>query len=448
MMRATVFFGLIVTACLSAAHAAGEARPGLLITHRPSAVALYFTWLLDGDSDRDAHVGVEYRKKGREEWQKAAPGVRARADASFTACVGGLEPQTEYECRLTLSDPDGVQGEAIRTVSVRTTALHEYAPNFPQGFAGRFARGKPVLRIKDGDTVLTTTALGNAARGPVFVEGAEPGDALAVRLESLEPEEYGRSTAQLVSHVLDPQTREANKDLKYVHAEWKVDPKTGIAAFTKVRDFGKWDGKNVVDVPVNLGTVELPVRPMIGTIGVALDVDESKAPNGMSSGTHGGNMDWSGTVAGVTMYFPVAVPGALLCLGDAHALQGDGEITNEAIEIGMKVRFTAWTVKGWKINWPRGEDADYIFAIGCSPPPLDRALQAATSEIYSWLQTDYKLDRRSAAILMGVCLKYEVGNIVDPAWTMVCKVPKSVLRRFGTSPNERPWPAVPSASRP
>jgi acetamidase/formamidase len=97
---------------------------------------------------------------------------------------------------------------------------------------------------------------------------------------------------------------------------------------------------------------------------VALDVDESKAPNGMSSGTHGGNIDWSGMVAGITMYFPVEVPGALFCLGDAHALQGDGEITNEAIEIDMKVRFTAWTVKKWKIKWPRGEDADYIFAIG------------------------------------------------------------------------------------
>jgi acetamidase/formamidase len=158
----------------------------------------------------------------------------------------------------------------------------------------------------------------------------------------------------------------------------------------------------------------------------------------MSSGTHGGNIDWSGMVAGITMYFPVEVPGALFCLGDAHALQGDGEITNEAIEIDMKVRFTAWTVKKWKIKWPRGEDADYIFAIGCEARPLEQSLQAATSEMCQWLQTDYKLDRRSAAILMGVSVKYEVGNVVDPALTMVCKMPKSVLRRFGTSPYDQP----------
>jgi acetamidase/formamidase len=75
-------------------------------------------------------------------------------------------------------------------------------------------------------------------------------------------------------------------------------------------------------------------------------------------------------------------------------------------------------------------------------------MQAATTEMYRRLQADYGLDQRSAAILMGMCVKYEVGNVVDPAWTMVCKMPKSVLRRFGTSPYDRQGQEIRAAEKP
>jgi len=431
-------------ACFSQGSAEEVARPTQLIVHRPSAVAVYFTWRVDGDADRDARVTVEYRKRGEAQWQKSAFGGRTGEQGALQGCIAGLEPQTEYECRFTMSDPDGIVGEAVRTATVKVPALHQFNPSWPQGYSPDPAKRDPALRIADGDTVLTEMVPGNALRGFFCIEGAEPGDALAIRLERLEPHATGDCAAQLSPITLEPSARDPG--LKYGHGRWTVDPKTGMATLTQVVELGA--DKTWTEVQSRLKGLHLPVRPMVGTMATALDVEVGKAPSVMTSGRHGGNIDWNGAAEGVTMYFPVFAKGGLFGLGDCHARQGDGEINNEAIEIGMKVRFTAWVVKGWKINGPRGEDADSIFTIGCAPPPFDQAVQAATTEMYRWLQADYGLDQRSAAILMGMCLKYEVGNVVDPAWTMVCKMPKSVLRRFGTSPYDRQGQEIRAAEKP
>jgi amidase len=138
-------------------------------------------------------------------------------------------------------------------------------------------------------------------------------------------------------------------------------------------------------------------------------------------------MDYPGFVAGVTVYFPVFVPGALLHLGDGHATQGDGEIVGTGIEISMEVQFTVQVIKGKRIHWPRGENAEFIFAVG-NARPLDQAVQHATTEMLRWLKEDYGLDATSASLLLGQCVKYDLGNVFDPAYTMVCKVPKSGVR--------------------
>jgi acetamidase/formamidase len=168
----------------------------------------------------------------------------------------------------------------------------------------------------------------------------------------------------------------------------------------------------------------LPLAPMLGCFGVA--PAGGQAIGTMTSGEYGGNMDYRRFVAGATVYLPVFVPGALFGLGDGHATQGDGEIVGTGIETSFDVQFTVRVLKGKTIGWPRGEDADYIFAVG-NARPLDQAVQHATTELLRWLTQDYDLDIAEASTILGQCVEYDLGNIYDPAYTMVCKLPKRVL---------------------
>jgi amidase len=83
-------------------------------------------------------------------------------------------------------------------------------------------------------------------------------------------------------------------------------------------------------------------------------------------------------------------------------------------------------IKGQRIHWPRGENVDYIFTVG-NARPLDQAVQHATTEMLRWLKETYELDATSASLLLGQCVRYDLGNIFDPAYTMVCKLPKALL---------------------
>jgi amidase len=167
---------------------------------------------------------------------------------------------------------------------------------------------------------------------------------------------------------------------------------------------------------------------MLGCFGVA--PPRGQAITTSTSGEYGGNMDYRGCTAGATIYFPVFVPGAQFSLGDGHALQGAGEIIGTGIETSLDVQFTVRLIKGKRIGWPRGENDEYIFTLG-NARPLDQAVQHATTEMLRWLQEEYNLDARGASILLGQCVEYEVGNVCDPAYTMVCKVPRRLLRALG-----------------
>jgi amidase len=193
-------------------------------------------------------------------------------------------------------------------------------------------------------------------------------------------------------------------------AEWQMDVERGTATLIKPA--------------TKLGKIELALGPMLGCFGVA--PPRGQAISTATSGEYGGNMDYRGFVAGVTVYFPVFAPGALIHVGDGHAIQGDGEIVGTGIEISMDVQFTARLIKGKRIRWPRGENADYIFTVG-NARPLDQALQHATTEMLRWLEQDYGLDKVSASILLGQAVEYDLGNVYDPAYTMVCKLRKSLL---------------------
>ena len=167
---------------------------------------------------------------------------------------------------------------------------------------------------------------------------------------------------------------------------------------------------------------------MVGCFGVA--PPRGQAISTATSATHGGNMDYRGFVSGVTVYLPVAAPGALFHLGDGHAVQGDGEIVGTGVEISFDATFRVDVIKGKQIGWPRAENATHILAAG-NARPLDQCVQHATSELVNWLIEDYGMTALSAHALLGQCVEYDMGNVYDPAYTMVCKVAKSLLVAMG-----------------
>ena len=231
---------------------------------------------------------------------------------------------------------------------------------------------EPVLRVKDGDTVVTSTVdargkdcsdtpvtpRGNPQTGPFHVEGAEPGDTLAVHLDRLAPKPPLR---------LDPPARGAQRARSRLRAgdrgeiesrddlcRWEVDVERRTVTLVDPDD-------------TRLGRMSLPLAPMTGCFGVA--PDKGQAISTATSASHGGNMDYRGFVEGVTAYFPVFAPGALFHIGDGHAVQGDGEIVGTGVEISFDVQFTFRVLKGKPSAWPRGENAEYVFTAGNAPAP-------------------------------------------------------------------------------
>jgi amidase len=299
-------------------------------------------------------------------------------------------------------------------------ATHHFQPNHYHVSLGSH---EPVLRIGDGDTVVTTTVdafgkdatdrevtpRGNPQTGPFYVEGAVPGDAVAVSLDRISPNRaIGYTSTVVAPNVVDPSYVRELPDRRL--AEWRIDHRRGTASLVKPA--------------TGLSHLEIPLSPMLGCFGVA--PPDGQAISTATSAEHGGNMDYRGFVAGVTVYFPVFVPGALFHLGDGHAAQGDGEIVGTGIEVSMDVQFTTRVMKRNSIRWPRGENAEFIFTIG-NARPLDQALQHATTEMLRWLKQDYGLDETCASLLLGQIVEYDLANVFDPAYTMVCKVRKSFL---------------------
>lgn len=302
---------------------------------------------------------------------------------------------------------------------------HRFAPTeFHNTFS--FAH-KPVLRIKPGDRVVTKTidARGfdekgtkvgepsNPQTGPFYVEGAERGDALVVRILKLETNRAtGWSSSILAPYTATPGFLRFEGLREQKTMTWQIDSKRGVT-FVESAEFKP-------------GRIELPLRPMLGCIGTA--PDRKAAIPTSTPGAFGGNMDYNGMNAGVTLTLPVYELGALLFVGDAHARQGDGEVLGNAVETSMDVEFSVELVKKKAIDWPRLENADYIMVLGSARPLLE-ALQLATTELQGWLIDEYGFDERGASMLMGQAMEFEIANVVDPAFTVAAKMRKSYLVR-------------------
>ncbi|MBI1788041.1 MAG: acetamidase/formamidase family protein [Acidobacteria bacterium] len=309
----------------------------------------------------------------------------------------------------------------------------------PQVYHRTWSHTPPVLqRVRPGDTVVTKTLdaggqdekgehrheAGNPLTGPFYIEGTEPGDAVAVHFRRMRlNRNWGLSAYRLGLYSLTP-----NEVEKVYSDAYKQD------LIRKGRsNLVPWDldlARNMVKLREPASArhkMEFPARPMLGCVGVAAPGDQ--APPSSISGSYGGNLDYNVIGEGATVILPVYHTGALLYMGDGHALQADGEPTGTGVETSMDVEFSVEVRKNAGLSGPRVETATDLISIGSQPEfesSLNRALQLATTDMVHWLAGDYKLEPWAAHLLVGYQGKYEVVTV---AGTMALKIPKSALPR-------------------
>jgi acetamidase/formamidase len=252
----------------------------------------------------------------------------------------------------------------------------------------------------------------NPQTGPFYVDGAEPGDTLAIHFVSIEPSrDWGVSTTFPLFGAL-------TSTLATVTLQ---DPLPEIVWIYEVDQ-----GRRTVKYEARRGdySVELPLDPMHGTVGVApsnLEVRSALVP-----GSHGGNMDSPEVRTGTTCYLGVNVEGALFSIGDGHYRQGEGETCGVAVEGAMETVLVVDLIKRRPTPWPRFEDDAYIMSTG-SARPLEDAFRIAHGDLIMWLVEEYGLDRLDAYQLVTQISESPVANVCDPNYTFVAKAPKRYL---------------------
>jgi len=252
----------------------------------------------------------------------------------------------------------------------------------------------------------------NPQTGPFHVEGAEPGDTLAVHVVSLEPaRDWGASAAIPFFGGLTSTPRTATLQDALPDTTWIYE--TDRAARTVAFSARHSDLR-----------VELPLEPMLGTVGVAPPAGEVRTS--LVPDTFGGNMDSPEVRAGTTVYLGVNVPGALFSLGDGHYRQGEGEACGTAVEGAMDVVVVVDLVKGGAPAWPRLEDDEHWMVVGSSRP-LEDAWRAAATELVVWLTELYGLHRMDAYQLLSQTALAPLANVVDVNYSSVVKIPKRLL---------------------
>lgn len=284
---------------------------------------------------------------------------------------------------------------------------------------------KPVLHLNPGDTVKTwsvdaggtdpkgvrRTSGGNPLTGPFYVEGALPGDTLVVHFNHIRlNRDTAISSPLITSSALNPGYVEQRKKVEDYNSDWKLDRESGFASLQKPTETMK--------------NYKVPLAPMLGCVGVA-PAGGMRYRSGFLGG-FGGNMDYNQLREGVTVYLPVSVPGALLFVGDGHALQGAGELTGNALETSMDIEFTVDFVTGGAPPNPRMENGEYLMASGIAGS-LDDAFRGATTNLVRWLEKTYKLNAAEVSSVLGTAVVYEIAEVVDPQVHVVAKIPKSVL---------------------
>ncbi|MDT4995157.1 MAG: hypothetical protein QOH97_5049 [Actinoplanes sp.] len=296
-----------------------------------------------------------------------------------------------------------------------------------------FGGQSPVRELRCGDllTVYTEDCFGGAVQsvddlpskvcrmpylnpvsGPFFIADAEPGDALAVHFADIAPARewgvsstfphFGALTSTHTTPTLQPPLQES---------VWRYDIDTGAGTV----EFCARDSDFSVD---------LPLEPMHGTVGVA--PAGFQALSTITCDVHGGNLDTPEIRAGATLYLPVFVHGALLALGDGHARQGQGEASGVAVETAMRTTLVVEVIKGAAPPTPRIETDQALMSIGCARP-LEDAYRISQHDLVGWVGELTGLGVLDAYQLVAQAGTAPVGNVCDPNYTMLARIRKKYL---------------------
>lgn len=252
----------------------------------------------------------------------------------------------------------------------------------------------------------------NPQTGPFYLDGAEPGDALAVHIIKLEPSrDYAISSSFPGFGALTATSYTALLHEPLEERVWfyKVD---------KAKNTVRYEAHKTKHA------VDLPMRPFLGCIGVAPAGGEVRTT--IVPEAFGGNMDTWQACAGATVYLPVNVPGALFSIGDGHLVEGSGEIIGTAVESALNVTLKIELIKKAQLSWPRIEDDNYIMSAG-SYRPLEDAARIAYNDVVRWIAANYKMDLQDAYQLVSQTAETDLTQMVDPNYTVVVKVPKKYL---------------------
>lgn len=311
--------------------------------------------------------------------------------------------------------------------------LIEFQPT-PDQLAYTFGGKAPVATLKPGDvlSVRTEDCFGGVVRGfgdlpsrvcrfpylnpvtgPFAVEGAEPGDTLALHFVSITPaRNWGVSSTFPHFGALTSTSHTATLQPALEERVWlyDIDVASGLVRFSaRNSEF----------------TVDLPLDPMHGTVGVAPAAFESRMT--ITPDAHGGNMDTPELRSGVTAYFGVNVEGALFALGDGHARQGHGEVSGVAVETAMDTVLVVDLIKGVATPWPRLETDTHLMTTG-SARPLEDAYRISQHDLVTWVSQLTGLDLLDSLQLVSQAGEAPVGNVVDTNYTMVAKLAKSHMK--------------------
>lgn len=330
---------------------------------------------------------------------------------------------------------------AILLLSVAPLSLQAQSPKVHQlpatpetvAWGYYWSQAKPVLRIGSGDIIEVETLLtntpprleaagvpaakvekslraiaekvtdkgpgGHILTGPVYVEGAEPGDVLEVKILS-------------IGYAIDYGYNGCSGFLRDLCA----DPRTRIIQLDTVRKIADL-GNGIV----------VPLKPFFGSMGVAPPPDSGRVSSN-PPGIHAGNLDNKELVAGTTLYIPVHAPGALFEIGDGHAAQGDGEVDQTAIETSLRGRLQLRVRKDMKLTWPRGETPTHWITMG-TDTSLTVATRIAIAEMVKFLEETKSLPQVEAYRLASIAADLRITQLVDGKVGVHMMIPKAILGR-------------------
>jgi acetamidase/formamidase len=240
---------------------------------------------------------------------------------------------------------------------------------------------------------------GHILTGPVYVTGAAPGDALEVKVLSIDlPIGYGYNGCAGFLR----ENCESGRQMMII----QMDRKNMTATFAP--------------------GIVIPLKPFFGSMGVAPPPAMGRVSSG-PPGIHAGNLDNKELVAGTTLFIPVHVPGALFEIGDGHAAQGDGEVDQTAIETSLRGRVQLTVRKGMTLAWPRAETPTHFISMG-TDVDLAKATRVAIQEMVDFIAATRKMDKHTAYQLTSLAADVAITQLVDGTMGVHVKLPKSIFK--------------------